>query len=471
MEQVGPSPPSSTARAFASLRAGALALLLLGLCGLGVAAPTPSQGASLAQAAWPSLQGGPEHPGAAIGGPAPPLRVLWRATDSGDGRLSTPAVAPGAAVATAPAAVVGLDPRTGGVLWTLPRTPGPLIPPAVDPAEGLVVYAEGRTRAEGALVAVDLRTRRRRWRVALGTVGAAGPTVAGGQVFVGTREGSLVALDLATGQERWRVQAGGAVDVAPAASDGLVVAVAEERETGGITVLAAATEGCGQPTCRPLWSFRPRRLGAGSTSPTVVGGTVYVGLGDFTVYALDLRDGRERWRAAVHGFFSPLSSPAVEGGGVYLQDRLGGVYGLDAGSGEQRWDFQFRAGATWGAPLVVGGHLYVGLDDGTLAAIRTADGHLVWQADLGPGPVGGLAPAGEDHLLAPTIAVQGGVVALGHDPAGALVDLLSPTRLRPARALANFAAAAAALGLGLFVLFRFVAGRIPRGVPPPEGPR
>lgn len=422
--------------------------------------------------AWPSLQGGPEHPGAASG-PAldPPLRRLWRATAGGDGRLSTPAVARGTAVATAPEAVVGLDARAGGLLWRLPRTSGPLIPPALDVTEGLVVYAEGRTRAEGGVVAVDLRTRRRLWRAAVGTVGAAGPTVAGGRVLVGTREGALVALDAATGRELWRVQAGGVVDVAPAVSGGLVVAVAEERETGRMTVLAASVEGCGQPVCRPLWSFRPTRVGAGSTSPTVAGDTVYVGLGDFAAYALDLRDGRERWRAPVHGFFSPLSSPALGDGGVYLQDRLGGVYGLEAGTGEQRWDFQFRARATWGGPLFVDGHVYVGLDDGTLAAIRTADGHLVWQADLGPGPVGGLASVGEDHLLAPAIAARGGLVALRHDPEGALVDVLSPTRLRPARALANFAAAAAGLGVGLFALFRFVSDRATWGGRPGEEPR
>lgn len=446
--------------------------MLLGVGGLGVGVPAPSRGAVLAQAAWPSLQGGPEHPGAASGQAlAPPLRVLWRATNGGDGRLSAPAVAPGTAVATAPDAVMGLDPRTGAVLWTLRRASGPLIPPAVDPAAGVLVYAEGRTRPDGAVVAVDLGSRRRLWRAAAGTVGAAGPTVAGGRVFVGTREGALLALDLATGRELWRVQAGGVVDVAPAVSGGLVVAVAEDRQTGRMTVFAAAAEGCGQPTCRPVWSFQPRRLGAGSTSPTVAGGTVYLGLGDLTVYALDLRDGRERWSAAVHGFFSPLSSPAVGGGGVYLQDRLGGAYALDADTGRQRWDFQFRAGATWGAPLLVDGTLYVGLDDGSLAAVRGADGHLVWQAVLGPGPVGGLAPVGSDHLLAPTIAARGGLVALRHDPEGALVDVLSPTRLRPARALASFAAAAAALGLGLLALFRLVSGRAGWAARPPGDPR
>jgi outer membrane protein assembly factor BamB len=464
----------------AAARGAAFLVLALSLMAVAGAARRASAepGSTVRQAAWPSVQGGADHRGVASGeGLAPPLEALWRATLDGDGQLSPPVVSGGVALATAPGAVVGFEAGTGRVLWRVPRAAGPLIPPAVDPGGRVLVYAEGRAREDGALVALDLGTRRRMWRTPLGAVGAAGPTVAGGRVFVGTREGALVALDLATGRELWRVATPGVVDSAPAVSGDLVVVAAEDRETGRTAALAGAVGGCGRPTCPPVWTFEPRRLGFGVSSPAVVEGTVYVGLGDLSLYALDLRTGSERWRAPLHGYLSPLSSPAAGGGGIYVQDRLGGAYGLEAATGEQRWDFQFRATATWGSPLLVGGTVYVGLDDGTVAALRTSDGNLVWRTRVGAGPVGALAPVGEGHLLVPSVAPRGGLVALRHDPEGTLVDVLSPTRLRPGRALGNFALAAAALGVGLFALFRLVAARAGWGGPPAggqaggEGPR
>jgi outer membrane protein assembly factor BamB len=63
------------------------------------------------------------------------------------------------------------------------------------------------------------------------------------------------------------------------------------------------------------------------SSPTVVGGVVYVGthIGYF-VYAIDARTGGEKWRFATEGWVD--SSPYVAGGIVYVGSNDGYVYAL-----------------------------------------------------------------------------------------------------------------------------------------------
>jgi len=90
--------------------------------------------------------------------------------------------------------------------------------------------------------------------------------------------------------------------------------------------------------------------------------------------------------------------------------------------------------------------VYVGLDDGTVAAVSVASGNLVWQSHPERGPVGPLAPAG-DLLLAAHAGRGGALVAYGH-ASGALTDVVSPSRLNLIIALLNFAIAAVIVAFG-----------------------
>jgi len=72
-----------------------------------------------------------------------------------------------------------------------------------------------------------------------------------------------------------------------------------------------------------------------TSSPTVVGDTVYIGSDDDAVYALDAGDGSEQWRFETGD--SVRSSPAVADGTVYVGSSDSRVYALDAGvSGSSR---------------------------------------------------------------------------------------------------------------------------------------
>jgi hypothetical protein len=137
---------------------------------------------------------------------------------------------------------------------------------------------------------------------------------------------------------------------------------------------------------------------------------------------------------------------------VYAVDDLGGVYRFDEQTGHRFWDYQFPANVTFGSPLVADEALYLGMDDGSVAALHVSNGHLVWRGRLALAPVGAWSPSG-DLLLVSAIGPRGGILALTHDPGGVLIDEPSPTELNLPVALANFAGAfliVAALLLGVF---------------------
>lgn len=360
--------------------------------------------------------------------------------------------------------------------WRLARAPGPLIPPVIDPAvgrAGIVVFAEGSRQRDAAVRAVDVVSRRTRWTARVGPVGFGGPTAADGRVFVGTTRQSVIGIDGRTGSLSWTVRTDGTVNTAPAVAGDRVFAVSENRQNGQATLYALRAGGCGSPSCRPLWTFSPPGIAAGTSAPAVNGSTVYVGFGDRGVRAVDASTGRVLWTGNVRSLFSPRTSPAVDRNELYVVDGIGGVYRFDATSGRRIWDYQFPASVTSGAPLVVPGRpsiVYIGLDDGTIAAIQGDTGHLRWRTRAGSAPIAAFAAATTDAdalLLAPVEGRRGGLHSFVHDPRGRLVDEESPTTLDLGRAVLNFAAASVALTVLLLGFFRFLGLRQP---PVPESP-
>jgi outer membrane protein assembly factor BamB len=417
---------------------------------------------------WPSLQGGPEHLGSiSDSGLQPPLRTAWRSSP-GVGGLAGVVVKGDLGLVTGNSAVIAFDVSTGTIKWTVPRASGPLVPGALDQEagrDGALVFAEGAGPRRSALAALDLRTRRRLWSANVGPIGAGGPTVSDGVVFVGTTSRSVLAIDGKSGRIQWRVATEGAVDAAPAVANGRVFAVSNNARTGRARLYALRAEGCGAATCRPVWTFSPPGFALGSSAATVFGSTVYVGFGDSGVRAFDAITGRLQWTGHTRTDFSERTSPALSGNQVFLQDGVGGVYRFNAGTGDRVWDFQFAPTVRWGAPLFLSGRpsfLYVGLDDGTVAAIQGETGRLRWRTRLGSGSVGAFAAVNTKSgplLLVPSSARRGAIVALQHDPSGRLVDVKSPTELRLGVALGNFAVAFVALLLALAGLFGLLTRR------------
>jgi outer membrane protein assembly factor BamB len=387
--------------------------------------------------------------------------------------MSNAVLVPGLAVATGPTRLFGFDPQTGKVLWSdVERAEGPLAPPAIDRDTNLIVFTEGSGPGRSAVVAVDLASRTQRWRLSIEDISRGGPTIADGTVFVGSRDRFVYAIDAERGTLRWKKRLEANAEVAPAVTGGKVYAVSENGRTGDARLYALDAA-----TGKSIWSYSPRGVAIGVASPTVAAGRVFVGFGDRQVRAFDQASGDLQWSAPVRDFFSFHATLAFFDGDVYAMDTGGGVYRFDGATGDLRWDYQFPSFVSWSAPLIVGTSVFVGMDDGTAAAIDVGSGHLRWNTRLVTGPLGALVPAGE-LLITTSNSERGGLVAFQHDAAGVLLDVPSPTELDLPEAMLNYAGSFVLVFGLLVLLFQVVLRRrrsaarrdVPGSLPPEPQP-
>lgn len=151
-----------------------------------------------------------------------------------------------------------------------------------------------------------------------------------------------------------------------------------------------------QPTL--AWQFETHGPIAGS--PTIAGGTLYVGSYDHDLYALDAATGKERWKFESEGRI--VSTPSVQDGTVYFGSMDSKFYAVDAASGKEKWHFatagerRFTARHIHGldpagemmpdpfdfyssSPTVVNGVVYFGSGDNNVYALDAASGKLKWK--------------------------------------------------------------------------------------------
>lgn len=220
------------------------------------------------------------------------------------------------------------------------------------------------------------------------------PVVAGGSVYVVTRDGTAYAFDAATGVERWhRRSSSGQWASTPAVVGGVVYA-----GMGDLYALDAATG-------KERWHVS---LGSFQASPpAVAGGVVYAGGGgNHLVYAVDAASGAVRWQFATKGETSP--GPAVSGGVVYaasLDNPGQTLYALDAATGAERWHVAINTGSygdLGSPPAVADGVVYVGGNDDSVRAYDAATGVERWHFATAQ-PVAG------------AVAVVDGLVYVGSD--------------------------------------------------------
>lgn len=128
-----------------------------------------------------------------------------------------------------------------------------------------------------------------------------------------------------------------------------------------------------------LWEQRTEtRVIAG---PGVSGSLVLVGTLDGEVIALNRANGEEKWRRSVSS--EVMAAPVGDGDVVVARSGDGRVYGLSATKGDRLW-LQDRSVPNltlrgMSVPLVSGNRVYVGFDNGRLAALKLADGLPVWE--------------------------------------------------------------------------------------------
>ena len=446
-------------------RRGAAALMLAALVACSLPAwaaaaaksPTPDARATPYEPAgpWPQFQLDPQHSGALPEGPAPPYKQSWRFDAPGDAGVSGPVISGETVYAVGDTAVYALDLASGSQLWSVERASGPLATPAVASPSGghgpdILLYLEGGGKESG-LVALDTTTQQQLWSTPLEGDVFAGVALDGTLAFVGNDLGKVFAVDIASGDVAWSTLAvKGNIGSIPAVDGGDVLYPVVNAGTGELTIVALSEE-----TGAVDWKSLPGPLNAASSSVAAVDGLIFAVVGGYVNgTVVGLRDGKLLWQSVIRAPASPASSSAFDGS-LYVADYGGGIYGLHPETGKRDWDYQVNeTRQARSSPVVSGGAVVVGFEDGRLVAVDPATGELSWEGASGGGSLKAIALA-PGSLVVAKGGAGGGLVAFENDPAGRLLHQVSPTTMVPAKVALNFVAA-----LLLVVIPAYLFGRL-----------
>jgi outer membrane protein assembly factor BamB len=287
----------------------------------------------------------------------PPFRTLWN-VQTGAYIEFPPAVAEGRVfLANQKGLFLALDGRTGKTLWK--KDFGGCI--ASGPAvwrrlvvqtlmfRGPCTYSrEGREKRPGAVVAMDQRTGRLRWRFDTNTIESS-PLVVGNTVFFGSWNHHIYSLDLRSGRVRWSTDVGEEINSSAAFSDGTIFIGGDE---GHLFALNAWT---GKLKWRGSSFSRFGRREYFYATPTVAYGRVYIGNTDGTLYAFGAKSGDLLWAQAAGTYV--YTGAAVWNRRVYIGTYDGRFRAFDAATGDPVWSWE-APGAIAGAPTIMGGLVY-----------------------------------------------------------------------------------------------------------------
>jgi outer membrane protein assembly factor BamB len=148
---------------------------------------------------------------------------------------------------------------------------------------------------------------------------------------------------------------------------------------------------------RPGGALRWRvKTGRGiQSSPAIANGTVYVGSNDGYLYAFRARTGARLWRVKT-GILVGSSSPTVVGGVVYMgtlttRDMGGALFAVDAQRGAVVWTADLFTSASASSPSVLGDTVYIGNSSGDVLAFPktcTTPCHPKWLYELDAPEIG-----------------------------------------------------------------------------------
>lgn len=348
-------------------------------------------GSPVQGAAWPMFHADARRSGVSLDVVAPPLDLAWLTHAGGSIATSSPAVASDTVVigvrdedAGGDNGVLALDLATGERRWRVGTGSAVDASVAVSDDHGIVIAPEVR----GPLHAVDLRGGRVRWTWR--PEGPApcwmcfSPAIIGDIVYqaYSVKSGThVVALDVATGRERWHT-------AAPTGRNWFSYAGPTVRR--GLLVFATAYANLVALDSRTGATRWETRLDAGvgvGAKPVIVDDLVLLACQGDRLVAVDAATGRPRWSHRASG--PPLvpgagtsATPAVADGHVYAAFTDGSITDLGLATGEPVWRFQ-ADGPVLSSPAVSGRTLYIGANDGLLRAIDHASGQCRWQHDFG----------------------------------------------------------------------------------------
>lgn len=261
----------------------------------------------------------------------------------------------------------------GKLVWS--QKIGPIFSSAV---AGLGMLFIGST--DGYLYALRQDTGTMVWRNFLhDNLTDSTPALEGQVLFVAVHSTALEALDAHTGQIYWQFETNEKLQAAPLAVNGRVFLA-----TRTTTWTLDAASG------KLLWKFHRGVEGWPTTaSPTVIGNTVYIGLGSGTQFwALNVANGQVLWSFDTRDRIT--SSALVANNTIYIATWHGIIYALNRSSGVKLWSYSLNAKLNQtvvdgiaGSMALANGRLYVGDYRGALLCLDALKGRAIWRYATG----------------------------------------------------------------------------------------
>jgi len=201
------------------------------------------------------------------------------------------------------------------------------------------------------------------------------PAVVNGVVYIGNVDGTLLAYD-AQGcgsgfceHPLWTSTYLAQIVDSPAVANGIVyVGSQTDANSNDGKLDAFAAEGCGHPTCAPLWQGDAGSESILESSPTVWKGTVFVGSFGGTLFAFNAEGCgqalcKPMWTGALGG--STESTPVVHNGVVFIGADDGKLYAFKAkGCGRRKctplWTADTHGPVFESSPAIYKGAVYIG---------------------------------------------------------------------------------------------------------------
>ncbi len=230
-----------------------------------------------------------------------------------------------------------------------------------------------------------------------------------------------VERDAAEPNRRWAYNVDGPIQSSPAIDNDAVYVASND---GKITALLAGTN---DQRGKKKWDIKTK--GAVVASPILVGGTLYVGSTDGVFYAVDLANGKIRWR---YDAGSPIFATAAAAQGIVCFGANGRIIGLDAATGSPKWTHP-AGGFFQSAAATDGDSFYLGGWDNTLYALNAATGLPRWTAKIGRGADSKFAVPFSPAVASPCVA-GGRVTVAGLDGVLYALDAKAGTPLWQIRA-------------------------------------
>lgn len=362
-----------------------------------------AMGREVARSAWTMTGSGRLHDAGHNAFTSGTPALLWTSSigegKSRKARLTVdPVAANGLVVAMdSQARLTAVSGETGATAWSVDLTPAGEKPGKVFGGTlaiaGQTLFA---TTGYGDLVALDLASGAEQWRQRLDAVGAAGLTIHDGLAYVVAGNGRVWAVNTADGRVKWQLTGPESVTsragaTSPAVGNKFAVLPFASGDLygvfrrGGVRYWSASLAGQRKGVVYANVSDI-------TSDPVIKGGTFYVGNQSGRYAAFAMETGERLWTAD-EGAYSPAT---IVGGSVFIVTDRNELVRLSARSGERIWGTQLPYFTTDKArkrktvfahygPVAAGGKLWVASDDAVLRGFDPVSGALVTSVALPKG--------------------------------------------------------------------------------------